>query len=271
MIHLDSTIEVLTGGIHSGNSSWNKGRSEIDNCFKIYWITEGAIYLRDEQGEYLLQEGRLYVINGSRLISQYCVDSFSTHWLHFIPKDLIVHHMLLSMPMVVEFSGENTIVPIESMKNIEQLISGDLIYMDYCIESIRIQAFIQTLIVKLFERHSCKSVKTIAIQTIEPAIRYMKENYTKQVKLEQLAASCFLSPNYFHKIFTKTLHTTPANYLLMLRMNSSISLLLNEKHSIKEIAYQMGFCNDAYFSRVFKKYFGITPGEYQQKRNELLF
>ncbi len=54
-------------------------------------------------------------------------------------------------------------------------------------------------------------------------------------------------------------------------MNTSLQQIINNKFTIKDIAYELGFTDDAYFSRVFKKYYGITPGDYKQKRKEILF
>lgn len=44
----------------------------------------------------------MYFINGSKLSKQYCKESFSTHWIHFLPKDLMIYQGLLNLPAVVE-------------------------------------------------------------------------------------------------------------------------------------------------------------------------
>lgn len=272
MIHLSHTIDILTGGTYTGNSTWNKKHSDIDNCFKIYQITDGTLFLFDENEEYLLESGNLYFINGSKLTAQECKHSFSTHWLHFIPKDLVIHHSLLSMPLVINFKDTMDLVA-NSLANIEILISGEpASYKEYYLESLRMQAGIQSMIVSLLEKYPWTSPQEIySIQTIEPAILYIKDLFTEPIRLKQLADCCNISPNYFHKIFTTALKTTPANYISLLRMNAALPLLLNNEHNIKEIAYKLGFYDDAYFSRVFKKHYGITPGEYRKNRKELLF
>ncbi|MCS2893316.1 AraC family transcriptional regulator [Parabacteroides faecis] len=272
MIHLNHTIDVLTGGTYSGNSSWNKKHSDIDNCFKLYQITDGELFLTDENGEFLLESGNLYFINGSKLVSQQCRKSFSTHWLHFIPKDIILHHSLLAMPLVVNFADTLEMVA-GSLPHIEILISSaHTSGREYLLESLRMQTGIQAMIVSLLEQHSWTSPREIySIHTIEPAISYIKEHFTEPIRLKQLADCCNISPNYFHKIFSKALQTTPANYISLLRMNAALPLLLNNEYNIKEIAYRLGFYDDAYFSRVFKNHYGITPGEYRKRRKELLF
>jgi hypothetical protein BACCOPRO_02224 len=54
-------------------------------------------------------------------------------------------------------------------------------------------------------------------------------------------------------------------------MNASLQLLINDKYTIKEIAYELGFTDDAYFCRVFKKHYGIISGDYKKRRGEILF
>lgn len=272
MIHLNQTIEILTGGSYTGNSSWNKKYSEIDNCFKIYYLTNGELYLRDENQEYLLEQKGVYFINGNKLTYQYCKNSFSTYWLHFIPKDLVVYQGLLALPLVVDFPAKIRELH-EPMKNIDILISRGLTsYKDYYLESLRIQTFLQTLVINLLERYPWGNPEQAGnIERIEPAIQYINTCFTEQIRLEQLAELCCMSPNYFHKIFSNTLQTTPANYISLLRMNTALQLLTGNNSTIKEVAYKLGFNDDAYFSRAFKKQYGITPGEYKKKRNDFLF
>lgn len=272
MIHLNHTIDILTGGTYTGNKTWNKKHSDIDNCFKIYQITDGKLFLSDENKEYLLESGNLYFINGNKLTAQQCLHSFSTNWLHFIPKDLIIHHCLLSMPLIVNFTGTMDIISC-SLAHIEDLVSGEpTSYKEYYLESLRMQAGIQAMIVALLENYPWTSPQEIySVRIIEPAILYIKEHFTEPVRLKQLADCCNISPNYFHKLFRESLNTTPANYISLLRMNAALPLLVNNEYNIKEIAYRLGFYDDAYFSRVFKNHYGITPGEYRKRRKELLF
>lgn len=271
MIHLQQTYEILTGGSYTGSRSWNKNRSEIDSCFKIYQLTDGEIYLCDTKQEFLLEKNAYYFINGNKLVSQYCKQSFSIRWLHFIPKDLVVFQQLLSLPLVVDLSAQiNRIV--HPMPDIERVLSQDLSsFHQYTLELLRMQTFLQSLIIVLFDQYPTQTSKfTDNIERIQPAIQYINEHFKEPIRLEQLAKCCCMSPNYFHKIFTQALNTTPINYISLLRMNTALQLLINSKFTIKEIGYELGFADDAYFCRVFKKYYGITPSSYKKKKGEIL-
>lgn len=268
MLHLTQTYEILTGGYYSGSLSWNKKRTEIDNCFKIYQLQEGEVFVCDEGQTYTLQKGKLYFINGNKLSHQYCQQAFSTHWLHFIPKDLMIHQGLLALPTVTELPLMHLPMP-----NMEQLLSLDFSSrQDYALEALRAQTYLQLITLELFATYPPDAqAYSVETQRIEPAIQYINKHYKESIKLEQLSGLCCMSPNYFHKIFKSALNTTPADYIALLRMNAALQLLIDERLSIKNIAYELGFTDDAHFCRAFKKYYRITPGEYKKKRGELLF
>lgn len=101
MIVLNQTYELLAGGHFLGNQTWNKAHTEIDNCFKIYQLVEGSVHICNENEDILLEKNKLYFINGNTLSRQYCTQSFSLDWLHFIPKDLFIYQALASAPTVV--------------------------------------------------------------------------------------------------------------------------------------------------------------------------
>ncbi len=272
MIHLGHTIDILIGGNYTGNSSWNKNHSDIDNCFKIYLITDGELLLYDRSIEYRLEAGHLYFINGTKLQRQKCREHFSAHWLHFIPKDVFLHNGLLAMPLVTDISDLLFAVRT-SLCNIELLISGRYSSgKDYYLESLSLQTDIQTIVVSMLRRFSWTlSTNIESMRMIEPAITYVRSHFCEQITIKQLADSCNMSTSYFHRLFYNTLQITPSVYVTLLRMNTAIPLLLDCSLSVKEIAYRLGYHDDAYFSRVFRLHYGVPPGLYRKNRQKLLF
>lgn len=79
-----------------------------------------------------------------------------------------------------------------------------------------------------------------------------------------------MSPNYFHKIFKQIFCITPFNYQMLLRMNSALQLLTDKEQTIKDIAFELGFTDNAHFCKTFKKFYGVTPGEYQRNKQIIL-
>ncbi len=74
------------------------------------------------------------------------------------------------------------------------------------------------------------------------------------------------SPDYFRRCFESECGTTPARYLLALRLGAAKKLLASSDMSVSEIARQCGFADVYYFSRRFKREVGVTPLEFRKNR-----
>lgn len=95
--------------------------------------------------------------------------------------------------------------------------------------------------------------------------QYIKDNIEKELDLETVAAKFNLSIYYFSRIFKDILGYNFPDYVNMLRVKKAKQLLHNNEISIKEICYAAGYSDPNYFSKVFKKYEGVTPSEYKVK------
>ncbi len=100
--------------------------------------------------------------------------------------------------------------------------------------------------------------------TVSTAIKYIKENYMEPLTVEKIADYCGFSPSHFYKLFLKTAHTTPNNYLTQIRLAAAKSLLSTTTMPISEIAIQCGFNSQAYFSDCFKRNFSISPKDFRK-------
>lgn len=269
MIYLNQTFELLTGGFHKGNKSWNKQHTEIDNCFKLYQLTEGSVHVCSNQNDFLLEKGKIYFINGSKLVKQYCKESFSAYWIHFLPKDLMIYQGLLGLSAVIEVQTEN--IPLVNLKkSLDFLLDNIKVSSwEYSYSIMNVQTLIQNTVIQLTKDCNVNDMST-QIFRLEPAIHYMNTNFKENLHLKELACRCNISPNYFHKVFKQIFKITPANYVTMLRMNSALQLLKENRITIKEIAFDLGFTDNAHFCKTFKKYYGITPKEYQRSQNVVL-
>lgn len=99
---------------------------------------------------------------------------------------------------------------------------------------------------------------------IEPALRYVKSNYSKDIKLEYLSELCQLSPNYFSGLFAKVCGKSVTSHIKSLRLKQACNLLKNTPQSIVSIAVEIGYVDCGYFNKVFKKQFGCTPVQYRK-------
>ena len=99
--------------------------------------------------------------------------------------------------------------------------------------------------------------------TIKKAIQYISKHYTSALTLEEVAMHVGLNPSYFSSYFKQMCGSSFKEYLNMVRIEEAKRLLSNTDYSILDIAIAIGFDNQSYFSKVFKKYTGLTPKHYR--------
>lgn len=99
--------------------------------------------------------------------------------------------------------------------------------------------------------------------------RFVDQRYTENIKLEALARSFFVSKEYLSKVFKQEFGLNLTDYMTKLRMERARHLLLHENLSIKSVAELCGYEELGYFYRVFKKQFGVAPGEMRRGEGEV--
>ena len=100
-------------------------------------------------------------------------------------------------------------------------------------------------------------------RNIYEAQLYVLKHYNEKLRLEKLAETAKLSPNYFLSAFRKITGRTPNKYITEVRLNEAKKLLVGTKLSMGEIAEQCGFETQAYMCYVFKKELDISPKSYR--------
>jgi len=93
---------------------------------------------------------------------------------------------------------------------------------------------------------------------------YINENLTTDLSLETLAEHVHFSPYHFHRLFLLYTGQSPMEYVRRLRLRSAAKELLSMKFDIIETAAKYQFESQDGFCRTFKRYYGITPGEYRK-------
>lgn len=97
------------------------------------------------------------------------------------------------------------------------------------------------------------------------AKKYIEENYSKDISLDDVSRIVDISPYYFSKLFKEETGENFIEYLTNVRLENAKKLLKNSDVSIKNICADTGYSDPNYFSRIFKKQMGITPSEYRER------
>ena len=98
----------------------------------------------------------------------------------------------------------------------------------------------------------------------------MRKNFDKRIDMDELAKEVFLSHSGLIWKFKRELNTTPSKYLGILRLRYAKQLLLNDRVKLVDVALSVGYEDQSYFSKVFRKHTGMTPKQYQKQRGNKL-
>lgn len=99
-------------------------------------------------------------------------------------------------------------------------------------------------------------------QYVINAIKYIQFNYFHNISIDDIAKSVGVSRSHLYRVFMNNVGQSPIDYLTGYRVNEACNLLKNSHLSIAEIAVSVGFFDQFYFSRVFKKLKGVPPSKY---------
>jgi AraC family transcriptional regulator, transcriptional activator for feuABC-ybbA operon len=87
-------------------------------------------------------------------------------------------------------------------------------------------------------------------------------HYQEPMDMEELARQSGASPARFYQAFKKYTGLSPLKYMTIVRLNQSLRLLSDPGLTVMEVAHAVGYPDELYFSRLFKKHMGISPTEF---------
>ncbi|WP_165972352.1 helix-turn-helix transcriptional regulator [Paenibacillus piri] len=96
---------------------------------------------------------------------------------------------------------------------------------------------------------------------------YILKHYNRPIKLQELSEYAGKTPNYISSIFKEVTGFTPIEYLHDVRISMAKDMMLSKGMSIREISEETGFCDQAYFNRVFRKLSGCSPTDFLSEQS----
>jgi YesN/AraC family two-component response regulator len=103
------------------------------------------------------------------------------------------------------------------------------------------------------------------------AVNYIESNYSKDIALQDIAGEVNITKQHLCRIFKNHVGITPNEYIAKKRIQEAKALLLCSEMTIMEIANEVGYQNNNYFTIIFKKFEGVTPSIFRQHVQRLTF
>ena len=212
-----------------------------------------------------------HLLNSLRSQSKVCLDLTLTELV-----DDLVHKCNLSSENIIQIFTQlvgNTIVKylLEQHLNIYDIFGAKLnLYYELSTkETIQeIRYWLSDIYSKIIEYYNnkfcCNSNK------LDSILKYITENFKNDISINDISDAIGLSYSHVRKIFKDEIGESIVDYINNLRIKEAKELLIKTDLSIKSIATNLGYNNDQSFTRFFKKYEGITPGTYRNKKNFMI-
>lgn len=104
---------------------------------------------------------------------------------------------------------------------------------------------------------------------IRPALQYIEEQYSRPLKVSEMAAASHLSESHFRRLFEQCMNLTPGDYLNFVRIRNACDYLLQNNYTVEEIAVRVGYSNISTFYRNFNRFIGKSPFKWKKEKRIL--
>ncbi|HMI05181.1 MAG TPA: AraC family transcriptional regulator [Pedobacter sp.] len=188
-------------------------------------------------------------------------DPWTIYWIHFSGQDLYSFNnslgiSLLKGPQQIPFNQK----ALDIWETIYQSLEMGYSTENLCNASFCLYHFIATF--NFIEKHILTEKKEGG-NMIDDTILNMKSNIDQKLTVEDMARTHSLSSSHFSSLFRKGTGMSPIDYFIHLKMQKACQLLYSYDAMIKTVAMDLGYDDQYYFSRIFKKYMGMSPEQYR--------
>lgn len=231
----------------------------LDN-YIITFIDEGSAEFTINNQKISLHENCLYVMHPMSAMSYVTMPDkpWSISWV--VAKGDSLGKILNSLGM----TREHPYMYVENTEKIRQIMSGlfeKVGRKDFCSKMECL-----SLIYSMFSVISSEKNPERSVKYIDKATEYIHSHYCEKINVCSVADFMHMNSNYFSKLFKSRIGMTPMQYINSLRIERAIQLLCHTDMTIASIAASLGYTDPFYFSRIFKKMTGTSPGNFRKNK-----
>ncbi|WP_025761190.1 AraC family transcriptional regulator [Dyadobacter tibetensis] len=251
--------------------------------YRLYYIKGGSGTVHFAGTELNLRSGFLYLIPDFQLSHYECTDFLHQLYIHFEEEMAqgvsvksiyrIIHERkatdldIALINRILEINPDSKL-PSERPSTLSEVqVSRDETYQ---LRRMETQAILQQLLARFMTGTIlAETTDTSNDNRISKALQYIHKNLDQELSVAYLASLAHLNPDYFSRIFYELVGQRPIPYIHQLRIQKAQYLLLFSEATHDEIAELTGFPNRPYFAKIFKRYTGLSVGQYRNQSPEV--
>ena len=235
--------------------------------YQLIYVANGCVHFYFDDKEQIVEKGHVVLFRPgeSQIYYVYPKEHGEFFWVHFTGSDveLLLKEWGIPHGRAVFWAGVASDIRSMYCQMIRELQTKGTHY-----EKI-LRMTLQHLFL-LMNRHLTETPhEDAAFQgEIIQAIGWFERHWREPISIEDYAARNRLTPYWFRQKFKAYTGTTPAQYVINLRITNAMNLMENTDYNIEQIAEAVGYDNPSYFRRLFRKHTGMSPSEYKQRHKK---
>ena len=232
-----------------------KGRVD----YHILFITEGCCFIKENGEEIAVPEGNIILYRPFEEQNYYFKKKIksTSYYVHFSGTKCEEILSGFGLSERVSFIGKMPHAEELFKKMIEEYYLKRPFSDELC-------AGYLYSVLALFGRRANWDSLYISDERIEKVLRAMAEDFGEETDISLYSDMCNLSISRFIHLFKKCTGKSPKNYIIEMRLKRAAELLENTDLSVQKVGEETGFPDQNYFSRIFKKYSGVSPLNYRK-------
>ena len=261
--HFKSVDRIVVAGWHNVNDlyyfDWKKG---VKKTSLLIFTLEGRGFLNIDGKKYNLLPGTLAIIPAD-MPAYYATEKnchWTFQWIHYCGRhaEAVTTDTVRFGGYVLELKEQEN---VEIMRYMKQMTDSRLTGLEKLIsESEVVDGILHIAVKRAIVPNYGESKKTLSEE-----IAFGIES-ASEFSISELSKNYHYSPEHIIRVFRKATGMTPYRYWQICRLKKSCIALESEDIPISEIALSCGFKTSSAFGEQFKKYYGMTPGEYRRTR-----
>jgi len=243
-----------------------RDRPSGSSQFILIYCTDGQGEIHIKQDIQSITSGHFFIIPAGIPHSYHAdkLNPWSIYWIHFSGRKSVsfskYSNQCISVGREVK-SRKNDRLELfwEIFSNLERGFRTETLeYVNLCLPYL-LASFIHAGPFK-------SATETKEGNSVDQSINFMLENLTKKLKVCDIALEIGYSTSHFCRLFLSKTGHSPIDYFIQLKVQRACRLLENPGLTVADVAREMGFEDQFYFSRVFRKVMEISPAEYRKSR-----
>ena len=262
---IQSTINIpeIIACYYSIKSPNYKFKGESHNVYELTFVDNGNLDTTVDGVEYSLEPYDLIIYGKNKFHTQQVNSDSSCSYLTIIFEMECENDNLICNRV---FHCRKELYKV--LKNFSKNLSCDIPYSKNLVLSN-----LHEIIIRLFQydyldseenKLPKESYQYFQNQLLETILSYIDNMVCEPITIEDICNKFAISRSSLQTLFKNNLNTTPKKYVSELKLAKSKLLIKENKYTISEIAFMLGFSSIHYFSRAFTQHFDISPSEYSQ-------